>query len=384
MALTNLAIKNAKPTERQYKMGDEGGLYLLVKPTGGKLWRMDYRFAGKRKTAAFGKYPEVTLQEARARRDAARQALRGEVDPMHDSGAQRDFESVALRWHERQKVRWKKWYAERVLIRMRSDIFPAIGKTEIDQIEPPTILALVRKVERRGALDVAKRVRSHCSEVFQFGIAEGLCSRDPSADIKGALIVAPKVVHHRSVPWSQMGQFVEAMDSYAGDKLTIAALRFTIYTMVRTNETRFARWDEIDLSGEPIWKIPGARMKMGTPHLVPLSRQAQSILAEVRSYDLGGEFIFPSNTRSGVLSENTMLYAMYRMGYHGRATVHGFRSVASTYLNEREFNRDHIEAQLAHVEHDSVRAAYNSAQWLPQRREMLQAWADAVDLSVLG
>ena len=386
MPLTDATVRS-KPRERPYKIADGSGLYLLVSPDGARYWRMAYRFNGKQKTLALGVYPEVSLSLARKKHEAARKLLAAGIDPMQTKKetkraqkllAANTFEVVAREWHENQKEKWTDGYAANVLVRLEADIFPTIGSRPVAEIEPPELLDALRKVEKRGALEIARRLLQMVGQVFRYAIFTGRAKRDPSADLKGALRAPGRQEHHKSMPREDLPEFLRALSSYEGAAQTRLALRLVVLTFVRTTELRAARWDEInETTGE--WRIPAERMKMRTPHIVPLSRQALEVLAELRPMSRKSEFVFPSPSAEGCMSNNTMLFAMYRMGFHGRATVHGFRAVASTLLNEMGFNPDWIERQLAHDERNKVRAAYNHAQYLPERRRMMQNWADYLD-----
>ncbi|HXJ02767.1 MAG TPA: integrase arm-type DNA-binding domain-containing protein [Micropepsaceae bacterium] len=386
-SLTDLAVKNLRKKDKPYKRSDGGGLYLLVAPDGARYWRMAYRFHGKQKTLALGVYNTVSLSEARDARDAAKKLLAAGADPMQAKRekkrvdrltAANTFETIAREWHENQRDGWTENYGAQVLTRLEADIFPAIGARPIAEIEPPELLDALRKVEKRGALDVAKRLRQMVGQVFRFGIVTGRAKRDPSADLKGALKASGRQVHHKAMPREVLPEFLGGLDTYDGAAQTRLALRLMVLTFVRTTELRAARWDEFNFETAE-WRIPAERMKMREPHIVPLSRQALATLAELRPLAGVSEFVFPSPGAEGFMSNNTMLFAMYRMGFHGRATVHGFRAVASTLLNEMGFNADWIERQLAHDERNKVRGAYNAAQYLPDRRRMMQQWADYLD-----
>jgi integrase len=389
MPLTALGVKNAKPRDKPYKLSDEKGLYLLVTPSGSKLWRFDYRFAGKRKTLAFGKWDDVELAQARQRRDSARQSLVAAQDPAvgevpEEVVVKNSFETVGRDWHAAAETAWTPRYAKMILGRLEADIFPHLGSDDIDTIEPPRLLEVIRKIEARDALEMAKRVKNYCSEIFQYGIAEGKSRRDPAAEIRRALKKARPKKHRSAVPPSEFPTLVERMHAYDGDELTKLALFFTLTTMVRTQETRFASLDEFEnLNGrEPLWRLSPDRMKMSREHLVPLPHQAVTIIKRLREKSPESKYLFPANTGTGVISENTMLYGLYRMGYHSRQTTHGLRRCASTILNESgKFEPDWIEAQLAHADDDKVRGAYNAAVYLPHRRRMLQWWADFVEKS---
>ena len=387
MPLTDVTCRKAKPKTRPFKLSDGGGLHLLVDPKGGRYWRMAYRFAGKQKTLALGTYPSASLAEARAARDAAKIQLAAGIDP---SQARKDekratklctentFEAVAREWHANQRGAWTPGYGKQVLVRFEANVFPEIGSRPIAAIEAPELLDVLRKVEQRGVLETAKRLRGIVGQVFRYAIATGRARRDPAADLKGALKAAGRQQHHKAMSRDEIPGFLRALSIYDGEPRTRLALRLAALTFVRTTELRAARWDEIDLAaGE--WRISAERMKMRTPHVVPLSRQAIEALTELRGIAGSSPFVFPSTGAAGFMSSNTMLYALYRLGYHGRATVHGFRAVASTLLNEMGFHHDWIERQLAHDERNKVRAAYNHAQYLAERRRMMQHWADYLD-----
>jgi integrase len=381
------AVENFKPKDKPYKRWDGGGLHILVSTDGARYWRMDYRFNEKRKTLALGVFPSVSLAEAREARDAAKKLLRAGINPLQAKrekklveklSAANTFEAVAREWHEKQKAGWAESYAERILAQLEADLFPTIGLRPIAEVESPELLDALRKVETRGALNIAKRLRQTAGQVFRYGIRTWRAKRDPSADLKGALKAAGRQEHHRAMPREEIPEFLRALATYDGAPQTRLALQLMLLTFVRTTELRAAKWAEINLqAGE--WRIPAERMKMGDPHIVPLPRQAVSVLEELRKIAGESDFVFPSPARGGCLSPNTMLFAMYRMGFHGRATVHGFRAVASTLLNEMGFNSDWIERQLAHSERNKVRSAYNHAQYLPERRRMMQQWADYLD-----
>lgn len=370
MPLTDTACRNAKPAEKTRKISDAGGLYLQIEPKGSKLWRMNYRFAGKQKTLAFGKYPEVSLADARSRRDDAKMLLASGLDPSDPRPAQSaSFEEVAREWLN-SRTGWTQAYLGRVISRMEADIFSQFGHLAIGSIEAPTILAALRKVEDRGAFEIAKRLRQTVGQIMRYGIATGRASRDPAADLKGAMKPSPRVRHMAALRDKDLPEFFAKLEVYDGDIKTRWAIELVIHTFVRTNELRLARWSEID--GD-VWRIPAERMKMRREHIVPLTPQSLALLDKLKEKTAASGFICK-------MSENTMLYAMYRMGYHSRATIHGFRSTASTILNESGlWSPDAIERQLAHVPEDSVRAAYNAAQYMPERRRMMAWWSDYID-----
>ncbi len=388
--LTDTAARNAKAKDKPYKLPDANGLHLQVTPTGSKLWRMKYRFLGKEKLLSFGAYPAVSLADARKRRDEAKKALSEGIDPgelkkevkrRYDLDQRHTFEAVAREWFAKKEGSIVSTYSSRIWTRVEADLLPHLGKLPIESIEPPEVLSTIRKIEDRGAIEMGRRVLNYASQIYRFAISSGYVKRDPTLDIRGALTPNPPVKHRASLKHTEMGEFMAKLAEYDGDEQTRLALTLTVHTFVRTSEVRFAVWDEFeDLEGKsPIWRIPAERMKMREPHIVPLTRQVVDIVGQVREMGLKSNYLFPSATRSKVISENTMIFAMYRMGYRSRATVHGLRSTASTWLNENNFNRDWIERQLAHVEGDSVRAAYNAAEYLPQRRTMMETWSQFLE-----
>ena len=387
MPLSDTAIRQARPRAAPFKLADGGGMFLLVQPTGAKYWRLKYRIRGREKLLALGVYPQVSLAKARQKRDSARELIAAGIDPIeHKREEQRvaavhasnSFEVVAREWHGQQAPRWTPGHATQVLWTLDSDAFPKIGHRPVNEITAPEVLAVLRDIEKRNALEVAGRVRQRCGAVFRYAIQTGRATYNPVADLAGALKTR-KVTHRAALGQSELPEFLSKLAAYNGHLLTRLALRLLVLTMVRTGELRGARWDEID---EPRaeWRIPAGRMKMRQPHLVPLSHQAIEVLRAVRPLTGHGPLLFPAQTGDGKpMSENTMLYAIYRMGYHGRATGHGFRATASTILNELGFRPDVIERQLAHAERNKVRAAYHRSEYLDERRTMMQAWADLLD-----
>ena len=370
-------------------MSDGEGLFLLVKKNGSRLWRLAYRFNGRQKTLALGAYPAVGLAKARSGRADAKTALVAGRDPGEvkkaakraSDGPPNTFAAVAARWFDARKGSWVESYSGRIWARIRDDIIPEIGAKAVSEITASDVLGAVRKIEARNAVELAHRIKNHVSDIFRFAKAEGLIEVNPAADLNDALRKPKKGKRRTALPARDLPAFLEALKAYDGEDLTRLAVRLTLLTFVRTNEMRFARRTEFeDLGGkEPLWRIPPGRMKMDREHIVPLSRQAVAVVQEILRLNPKSELLFPAATRSGVISENTMLYALYRMGYHSRATIHGFRGTASTVLNENGFNEDWIERQLAHAEEDKVRAAYNAAEWLADRRAMMQWWADYLD-----
>jgi len=395
MPLTDVACRNATAREKPIKLGDGGGLYLLVQPSGGKLWRLAYRFGGKQKTLAIGKFPAVGLKEARQRREAAKEQLANNTDPSDQKkkakrlarlASANDFQTIATQWFDARKSGWVSSYSSRLWSRMEADLFPKLGRRPISGIEPPELLEVVRLIEQRGAVVLARRMLQISGQVFRYAVAVGVATRDPSQDIRGALKTALPKKHRASLKSVELADFFEKLTAYEGEPSTALALRLVVHTFLRTNELRFARWSEIEeLDGaNALWRIPAERMKGRAEHLVPVTAQVRALLKKLKPLSGNSQLLFPAPTRTGVISENTLLYALYRMGYHSRATVHGFRGTASTVLNERGFNRDWIERQLAHVERNDVRAAYNSAEWLSDRRLMLEWWSGFLETMASG
>jgi integrase len=393
MPLTDRAIRNAKAADKPLRMFDSGGMYLEIAPSGGKWWRLKYRHGGKEKRLSLGVYPDVGLADARERRDAARKLIADGKDPSAERKAEKreakgraanSFEAVAREWYAKQAHTWVETHASDVLRRLEANLFPEIGEQPIAELEAPELLEAVRKIEQRGAYDLAHRVLQVSGQVFRYGIATGRCKRDLSADLRGAL-TPHKARNQAAVKPDELPALLRAIDGYAelGDKQTALALRLLALTFVRTNELIGATWDEIDLDGAA-WIVPAERMKMKTEHVVPLSRQAVEILRELQGTGGGSRYVFPGRNPDKPISNNTMLFALYRLGYKGKMTGHGFRAVASTVLNESGFRADVIERQLAHCERNDVRGAYNRAEYLRERREMMEQWADMLDAMVQG
>ena len=404
--LTDTAIRNAKPREKPLKLPDSGGLYLLITPAGKKLWRFRYRFDGKDTTLALGSYPAVPLagrkdprsgrwiDGARDMRDQARRLLGQGIDPTEYRKAakaskaaakENSLEAVAREWHAKQSKGWAPSTAATRLSRLEKEVFPPLGKRPVHELKAPELLKVLRQIESRGALEIAQRVRQIFSQVFRYAVATGRAERDPAADLRGALATA-KTKHHPAITEPKaVGELMRAIAGYQGEPTTQAALRLAPLLFVRPGELRSAEWMEFDLEAA-MWRIPAHRMKMDAEHLVPLSKQAVKILRELLPYTEKGEYVFPSiRSRSRPMSENTLNAALRRLGYtKEQMTAHGFRTMASTLLNEQGWNRDAIERQLAHVERNAVRSAYNRAEHLPERRKMIQAWADYLDQLAAG
>jgi integrase len=393
MPLKDLEVRYACLRSKDYKLADGEGLHLLVRPNGSKLWRMKYRFGGREKLLSFGAYPQVGLAEARLKRAAARLELAAGRDP--GAKAERKpamtFEKAARAWHENREASLDAGHAARTLARLERDAFPALGKTDLRAVTAAEVLSMVRSVEARGALDVSRRLKQHVSQIYRFAIPQGWAETDPAAYLSDLLKPKPRVRHMARVGMGELPNLVKAIDGYDGEEtpkrraVTRAALLFTLLTWARTNETRLATWEEFEGldTAEPLWRVPAARMKMEREHLVPLSKQAAALLVGLREISKSG-FVFPGDKPNQSISQNTMIYGCYRMGYRGRQTVHGFRGIASTWANEAECYRpDWIEMALAHAERDEVRGAYNSALYLTPRRRMLQGWGDRIEAMII-
>lgn len=369
MALTETQCRHCKPRERAYKLSDGEGLYLFVQPAGSKLWRLAYRFGGKQKTLAFGAYPYVTLTEARGKRTDAKTALADGRDPgVKDAGVE-TFRELATRWYQGKAEVWAESNSSRVWSRIERDLLPALGDRLVTSIEPADLLAALRKVEDRGALEVAKRLKHAAAGMFRMAIAEGALKMNPAADIGDGLKPSPRPKHRAALKPGQARQLAMDIEGYTGDAVTRLALLFALHTFVRTNELRFAVWQEIE--GDT-WRIPPERMKMRREHLVPLTPATLALLEELKAYRQG-DWIFPG--LRGPLSSNTLIFSLYRLGLAGRQTVHGFRRLASTTLHEAGFDSAHIERQLAHVDSNEIRGIYNAAEWMPARRKMMDWWS---------
>jgi len=395
MPLSDIKVKSLKAgikpdgttTSKPYRVTDERGLYIEVTPKGGKRWRFKYRFGGKEKLLSLGLYPDISLKEARNSRDDLRNQVANGIDPSDkrkaekkSTGDQNSFETVAREWHSKFSANWSESHSSRTIIRLEQNVFPWLGNKNINDITAPELLMALRRVENRGALETAHRVNQICGQVFRYGIATGRAERDPAADLKGALPPA-KVKHHASITEPvKVGALMRAIQDFTGTIITTTALRLSPLVFVRPGELRQAEWSEINLD-KAEWRIPPEKMKMRVVHIVPLSKQAIEVLKDIQPLTGRDKYVFPSNrTITRPMSDNTVNAALRRMGYtKDEMTAHGFRSMASTILNEQGWNRDAIERQLAHSEKDGVRAAYNYAQHMPERKKMMQAWADYLD-----
>jgi len=395
MPLSDIKVKSLKAgikpdgtaTSKSYRITDEKGLYVEVTPKGGKRWRFKFRFGGKEKLLSLGIYPDVSLKSARIKRDNLRTLVADGIDPSHTRkaekqsiGEQNSFEFVAREWHNKFSANWSESHSSRTIIRLEQNVFPWLGNKNINDITAPELLTALRRVENRGALETAHRVNQICGQVFRYGIATGRAERDPAADLKGAL-PPTKVKHHPSIADPiKVGALMRAIHDFTGTIITATALKLSPLVFVRPGELRQAEWSEIDLENAE-WRIPPEKMKMRVVHIVPLSKQAIEALKDIQPLTGRDKYVFPSNrTITRPMSNNTVNAALRRMGYtKDEMTAHGFRSIASTILNEQGWHADAIERQLAHGESNGVRAAYNYAQHLPERKKMMQAWADYLD-----
>jgi integrase len=388
VTLTNTAIHNAKPSTRPIKLFDERGLYLEISPAGGKWWRLKYRIGGKEKRLSLGVYPDVSLKDARDRRDEARKLLADGVDPSENrkamKSAQADrtansFEVIAREWFAKYSGSWAANHGDRILARLERDIFPWVGIRPIFDVTAPELLSVVRRIEERGALETAHRALSNCGQIFRYGIATGRCERDPASDLRGALPPVKGTHFAATTDPEQLAKILRAMDGYEGMLTVRCALCLAPLVFVRPGELRMAEWKDIDLEAAE-WRYIVTKTK--TPHIVPLSRQALEILRELQPLTGKGRFVFPgARTNKRPMSDNAILAAMRRMGI-GKEEMsgHGFRAVARTILDKVLGVRpDFIEHQLAHAVRDPNGRAYNRTAHLPERRKMMQQWADYLD-----
>jgi integrase len=388
MTLTDTKIRNAKPGEKPMRLFDERGLYLEVSPAGGKWWRLKYRFGGKEKRLSLGVYPDVTLKDARDRRDAARKLLGNGVDPSENRKATRSaqserasnsFEVVTREWFAKYSAGWAESHSSRVIRLFERDIFPWIGGRPIAEVTAAELLTVIRRIENRGALETAHRARTNCGQVLRYAVATGRCERDPSGDLRGALPPAKGKHFAATTEPSKLAGILRAMDGYRGDLTVRCALRLAPLLFVRPGELRMAEWKDVDLDAAE-WRYTVT--KTDVPHIVPLCRQAVRILRELHPLTGDGQFLFPgARTNKRPMSDNAVLAAMRRMGIgKEEMTGHGFRAVARTILDEvLGFRPDFIEHQLAHAVRDPLGRAYNRTAHLPERRKMMQKWADYLD-----
>jgi integrase len=394
MPLTDTAIKKAKPGAKPVKLSDGKGMYLLVSPAGSKLWRWKYRVLGKEKVMALGAYPDVPLAQAREAMAEARKVLASGADPMVKrktdkvatrTAAENSFETVARMWWAHWKPARSEQHAGQVMRRFEANVFPYIGARPVSEILAPELVAMLKAIEKRGVNDLAKRALQTSGQVFRYAIAHGLATRNPATDIKPSDVLASRQKQNLArIDGKELPQLLRHIEGYKGAATTRLAMKLMALTFVRTTELIGARWEEFDLDGVR-WDIPAERMKMKTPHIVPLSAQAVNLLKTLQLITGHSALLFPGERdHEKSMSNNTILKALERMGYKGRMTGHGFRGVASTLLHEMGFDHAHIELQLAHQERDEVSAAYNHATYLSQRAKMMQDWADCLDSCTTG
>lgn len=406
MALTDKAIRAAKHGEKPVRLFDGGGLYLELAPNGGKWWRLKYRFGGKEKRLSLGVYPRVSLagskdkdtgkwiEGARDKRDKARRLLADGIDPSEQRKAEKSvktdraansFEAVAREWFASFSKKWVTGHSTKILRRLELNAFPYLGGRPIAEITSREMLAILRRVEERGAIETAHRTKQNCGQVFRYAVATGRADRDPTVELRGALAPTSERHHAAIIDPKGIGALLRAIEGYDGSLVTKCALRLAPIVFVRPGELRRAEWSEFNFD-KAEWRIPAERMKMRAQHIVPLATQAVAVLMQLQPLTGRGTLVFPgARTNGRPMSENTVNAALRRLGYtKDQMTGHGFRSMASTHLNEQGWHRDAIERQLAHAERDDVRAAYNFAEHLPERRKMMQAWADYLSGLELG
>ncbi len=393
MPLTDVKIRQAKATDKPLKLTDSHGLYLEIKPNGSKLWRYRYRIAGKENLFALGEYPAVGLSDARKVRDDARDFVKGGQHPSHIRRTERarnivgnanTFKAITQEWVEKKRTTWSPYYLRQVERFMENDVYPHVGRLPIRSVTAANILNILNRVSDRGAETVALNLRQWCSAVFRYAVATLRADIDPAAALRGA-VIRPPINHSKPMTREEIGGFVKKLRGYGGNRTTAIAMRLLLLTFVRTVEMRKAEWAEINLDRSE-WRIPSEKMKMRRPHIVPLSRQAVVLLRELQRITGAGRWLFPNNRRpDDVMSATTINRAFEHMGYApGSVTGHDFRATASTRLHEMGFQPDVIERQLAHTERNKVKAAYNHAEYLTKRCDMMQAWADWIDAIAEG
>lgn len=387
MTLTARQVETAKPKEKSYKLFDGGGLYLEVTAKGSRYWRMKYRFGGKEKRLAFGVFPTVTLAEAREMRNQAKKVLAAGGDPgeikKEEKAIQKlstgnTFEAIAREWHKSKADRWSLRYRDEIIDTFEKDIFPYIGKRPIAEIKPLELLETLRRMEKRGALEKMRKVRQRCGEVYRYAIITGRAEYNPAPDLATAL-TPPKKQHFPFLTAEELPYFLKDLAGYTGSVITKTATKIILLTAVRTQELRFARWQDIDLE-KGIWEIPAEVMKMKRPHVVPLSKQVIELFNSLKPLSGHYELVFIGrNDHRKPISKESVNQVIELLGYKGRLTGHGFRHTMSTILHEKGYNSAWIETQLAHVDKNSIRGTYNHAQYLDGRREMMQWYADYMD-----
>lgn len=394
MALTDTEIKRSKPSNTPYKLADTHGLYLLVKPNGGRLWRWKYRFDGKEKLMALGTYPELSLAEARERHATGRKQLVNGIDPMAERKAEKTavivetehtFQKIAEKWLEHWHGNKSARHVATTRNRLRINVYPVLGLRPIAEIEPMELVQLAKGIEGRGASDMAKRILQIVGMVLRYAVAHGYSKRNPATEIRPSDILKPtRKTNMARIDAKELPELLRTIEVYEGRQLTRLAMKLMALTFVRTSELICARWDEFDFEARR-WNIPAERMKMDTPHIVPLAKQAIDVLMLLRQLSGQYELVFPGERKhTKPMSNMTILKALERMGYKGRMTGHGFRGLASTILHEQGYNHEHIELQLAHAQRNEVSAAYNHALYLEPRTKMMQEWADFLEQTQRG
>jgi len=393
MALTELQVKNAKPTAKPYKLTDGGGLFMLVHTNGGRYWRLAYRFDGKQKTLALGVYPDVSLADARERREQARKLLANGADPGAVKQEQKatvaalsenSFEIIAREWFAKHSPNWKENHSSKILARLENDMFHWIGARPIGEIAAPALLAAIRRIEARGALETAHRVLAICGQVFRYAVATGRAERDSTGDLRGALPPVKRGNHFAAITEpKKVGELLRDIDGYQGSFVVQCAFKLSPLLFVRPGELRRMEWTELDLD-KAEWIIPPEKMKMGVTHIVPLSTQAVAILREIQPLTGHGKYVFQGERdHDRPMSDNAIRSALRRMGWaNDEMTPHGFRAMASTILDNMGYKQEWLERQLAHEEQNKIKAAYKREAWrmyLPERTAMMQAWADYLD-----
>jgi len=381
--LTDTSIKALKPKLHQYKLSDSNGLYLLIKPSGQKFFRFDFKFEGKRQTLSIGIYPQFSLKAARQKVVEAKSSIKDGISPIvknKTKQAVNTFGVIATEWLNKQKTVWKDTHTATVQQRIKDYILPALGDKEIATITTTEILSALRDIENKGIFETAHRVKQVVGQIFRYAIITGRADRDPSSDLRGALTPVRTQNFATITDPKEIGGLLRAIDGYSGSYIVKCALQFAPLVFVRPGELRHAEWKEFDFKNA-LWKIPAEKMKMGRVHIVPLSTQAMAILEALKRVTGSDRYLFPSiRTTARPMSENTINAALRRMGFEKtEMTGHGFRAMASTLLYENGFESQIIEMQLAHAEQNAVRAAYNHAQFLEKRKNMIQWWADYID-----
>lgn len=394
MALTDTEIRKAKPQHKPFKLSDGAGLYIWITPSGGRKWRASYRHEGKQKTATFGGYPEVSLALARERHREARKLLAEGIDPMEQRKAVKSaqnaasvnsFASITALWLEHWSDAKSARHVDSVRRRMAADILPALGSRPIGAIEAPEVVAMTKAIEQRGAHDIAKRSLQMTGQVFRYAIAHGYAKRNPAVEIRPSdILKSVRKANYARIDAKELPELLKRIEVYQGTHVTRLAIKLLALTFVRTSELIEAKWSEFDFEASR-WDIPAERMKMRTPHIVPLAKQTLECLEMLRPLSGGSEWLFPGDRdRSKPMSNNTILKGLERMGYKGQMTGHGFRGLASTILHEQGYPHDHIELQLAHASRNAVSAAYNHALYLKPRAKMMSDWADYLELTQRG